>query len=150
MSMRGHGTESGREAVKTSAAGRAEENAHDAIEKMDHSAVTDMAEASDRREEPGAESFFFKAEDGIRDSKVTGVQTWALPISGRPPKPPGPPGRWPTPGPPPGPPERWPKPPPEPPPRPPGPPPGRPMPGPPGPPGPPGRQIGRASCRERV
>src|SRR5256885_5170872 len=80
MSMRGHGTESGREAVKTSAAGRAEENAHDAIEKMDHSAVTDMAEASDRREEPGAESFFFKAEDGIRDTKVTGVQTCVLPI----------------------------------------------------------------------
>src|SRR3989454_5929927 len=26
-------------------------------------------------------SFFFKAEDGIRDYKVTGVQTCALPIS---------------------------------------------------------------------
>src|SRR5256885_17246517 len=24
--------------------------------------------------------FFFQAEDGIRDYKVTGVQTWALPI----------------------------------------------------------------------
>src|SRR3989454_3523866 len=28
--------------------------------------------------------FFFQAEDGIRDYKVTGVQTCALPISGRP------------------------------------------------------------------
>src|SRR5260370_24297703 len=27
--------------------------------------------------------FFFQAEDGIRDSSVTGVQTCALPISGR-------------------------------------------------------------------
>src|SRR5256885_6691293 len=27
--------------------------------------------------------FFFQAEDGIRDYKVTGVQTCALPISGR-------------------------------------------------------------------
>ena len=26
-------------------------------------------------------SFFFQAEDGIRDYKVTGVQTCALPIS---------------------------------------------------------------------
>src|SRR5205807_9960734 len=30
------------------------------------------------------ESFFFQAEDGIRDYKVTGVQTCALPISGAP------------------------------------------------------------------
>src|SRR5690554_1759470 len=29
-------------------------------------------------------SFFFQAEDGIRDADVTGVQTCALPISGRP------------------------------------------------------------------
>src|SRR5438270_13256249 len=29
--------------------------------------------------------FFFQAEDGIRDLTVTGVQTCALPISGRPP-----------------------------------------------------------------
>src|SRR2546426_7985568 len=29
--------------------------------------------------------FFFQAEDGIRDYKVTGVQTCALPISSRPP-----------------------------------------------------------------
>src|SRR6266498_5370561 len=29
--------------------------------------------------------FFFQAEDGIRDADVTGVQTCALPISGRPP-----------------------------------------------------------------
>src|SRR5256885_13120018 len=28
--------------------------------------------------------FFFQAEDGIRDYKVTGVQTCALPISGNP------------------------------------------------------------------
>src|SRR4051794_41635231 len=28
------------------------------------------------------ESFFFQAEDGIRDGRVTGVQTCALPISG--------------------------------------------------------------------
>src|SRR5207248_4017298 len=28
--------------------------------------------------------FFFQAEDGIRDRTVTGVQTCALPISGRP------------------------------------------------------------------
>src|SRR5256885_9291436 len=30
-----------------------------------------------------AQCFFFQAEDGIRDYKVTGVQTCALPISGR-------------------------------------------------------------------
>src|SRR5260370_5703348 len=30
--------------------------------------------------------FFFQAEDGIRDSSVTGVQTCALPISSRNPK----------------------------------------------------------------
>ena len=29
------------------------------------------------------DSFFFQAEDGIRDYKVTGVQTCALPISSR-------------------------------------------------------------------
>src|ERR1022692_2376040 len=38
--------------------------------------------------------FFFQAEDGIRDYKVTGVQTCALPIStGRPGQEPGFPGR---------------------------------------------------------
>src|SRR5256885_3406673 len=31
----------------------------------------------------GGYSFFFQAEDGIRDYKVTGVQTCALPISAR-------------------------------------------------------------------
>src|SRR5207237_6753489 len=31
--------------------------------------------------------FFFQAEDGIRDSSVTGVQTCALPICGWPPAP---------------------------------------------------------------
>src|SRR5690625_7433924 len=31
--------------------------------------------------------FFFQAEDGIRDGHVTGVQTCALPISPRPPRP---------------------------------------------------------------
>src|SRR6266498_1767647 len=31
--------------------------------------------------------FFFQAEDGIRDADVTGVQTCALPISGRPNRP---------------------------------------------------------------
>src|SRR5256885_2278477 len=31
---------------------------------------------------PQTEVFFFQAEDGIRDYKVTGVQTCALPISG--------------------------------------------------------------------
>src|SRR5256885_6514153 len=35
--------------------------------------------------------FFFQAEDGIRDYKVTGVQTCALPISRRPPSPAAPP-----------------------------------------------------------
>src|SRR4051794_41985128 len=30
------------------------------------------------------DSFFFQAEDGIRDGRVTGVQTCALPISGGP------------------------------------------------------------------
>src|SRR5256885_8224703 len=30
--------------------------------------------------EPAGSSFFFQAEDGIRDYKVTGVQTCALPI----------------------------------------------------------------------
>src|SRR5256885_3512001 len=33
---------------------------------------------------PGWSIFFFQAEDGIRDYKVTGVQTCALPISLRP------------------------------------------------------------------
>ena len=31
----------------------------------------------------GGGGFFFQAEDGIRDSPVTGVQTCALPISDR-------------------------------------------------------------------
>src|SRR5256885_3208044 len=31
----------------------------------------------------GVQVFFFQAEDGIRDYKVTGVQTCALPISAR-------------------------------------------------------------------
>src|SRR6266481_7513478 len=31
----------------------------------------------------GFQPFFFQAEDGIRDGTVTGVQTCALPISGR-------------------------------------------------------------------
>src|SRR5699024_11267643 len=35
-------------------------------------------------------SFFFQAEDGIRDRNVTGVQTCALPISGGAPTHPGP------------------------------------------------------------
>src|SRR5436190_23551322 len=34
---------------------------------------------------PAAISFFFQAEDGIRDHCVTGVQTCALPISAKPP-----------------------------------------------------------------
>src|SRR5690625_7611685 len=34
--------------------------------------------------------FFCQAEDGIRDGHVTGVQTCALPISGRRPRPDGP------------------------------------------------------------
>src|SRR5256885_4978065 len=33
---------------------------------------------------PASSFFFFQAEDGIRDYKVTGVQTCALPISGPP------------------------------------------------------------------
>src|SRR5437868_7983966 len=33
------------------------------------------------KQEPGWQSFFFQAEDGIRDRNVTGVQTCALPIS---------------------------------------------------------------------
>src|SRR6266446_9676504 len=32
---------------------------------------------------PRLRAVFFQAEDGIRDYKVTGVQTWALPISRR-------------------------------------------------------------------
>src|SRR5205807_4174587 len=36
--------------------------------------------ASRRRTHPAGISFFFQAEDGIRDYKVTGVQTCALPI----------------------------------------------------------------------
>src|SRR2546430_3520279 len=35
-----------------------------------------------RPETPRPSSFFFQAEDGIRDLTVTGVQTCALPISG--------------------------------------------------------------------
>src|SRR2546430_13288358 len=36
-----------------------------------------------RRISGGCRSFFFQAEDGIRDLTVTGVQTCALPISDR-------------------------------------------------------------------
>src|ERR1039457_478025 len=43
-----------------------------------------------------ARVFFFQAEDGIRDYKVTGVQTCALPISSR--SPPLPRGRFGRPG----------------------------------------------------
>src|SRR5437763_7843512 len=31
----------------------------------------------------GCAAFFFQAEDGIRDTSVTGVQTWSLPISAK-------------------------------------------------------------------
>src|SRR5256885_6422171 len=41
---------------------------------------TGGAGAGPGRREAGAGSFFFQAEDGIRDYKVTGVQTCALPI----------------------------------------------------------------------
>src|SRR6266850_338117 len=37
---------------------------------------------ADYRRRYGTVVFFFQAEDGIRDYKVTGVQTCALPISG--------------------------------------------------------------------
>src|SRR5256885_5918044 len=40
-----------------------------------------VREAGDRRSRDGC--FFFQAEDGIRDYKVTGVQTCALPISAK-------------------------------------------------------------------
>src|SRR6266487_2257190 len=33
-----------------------------------------------RKNAAGCDSFFFQAEDGIRDGRVTGVQTCALPI----------------------------------------------------------------------
>src|SRR5205807_3027532 len=42
-----------------------------------------LPRATDSCGAPGLLSFFFQAEDGIRDYKVTGVQTCALPISGR-------------------------------------------------------------------
>src|SRR5690348_17363296 len=35
-----------------------------------------------RATEGASQGFFFQAEDGIRDGRVTGVQTCALPISG--------------------------------------------------------------------
>src|SRR5256714_11965834 len=38
------------------------------------------ASANESRLVPMCESFFFQAEDGIRDKLVTGVQTCALPI----------------------------------------------------------------------
>src|SRR5256885_12520016 len=45
------------------------------------SMLTDIVSSSPRMSESGV-VFFFQAEDGIRDYKVTGVQTCALPISG--------------------------------------------------------------------
>src|SRR5256885_9049478 len=45
---------------------------------------------SDRWAETTCDFFFFQAEDGIRDYKVTGVQTCALPISAGPADPAGP------------------------------------------------------------
>src|SRR5205807_2998070 len=44
----------------------------------DHEVVGDAVVAD------GRDLFFFQAEDGIRDYKVTGVQTCALPICGGP------------------------------------------------------------------
>src|SRR5256885_8657032 len=41
----------------------------------------DVSNDSEREEDDLAVVFFFQAEDGIRDYKVTGVQTCALPIS---------------------------------------------------------------------
>src|SRR5256885_12009110 len=38
-------------------------------------------QAQSMRSRMNADCFFFQAEDGIRDYKVTGVQTCALPIS---------------------------------------------------------------------
>src|SRR5256885_11500087 len=48
-----------------------------------------LLEASTRMSRRGVDIeclFFFQAEDGIRDYKVTGVQTCALPIYGRSPR----------------------------------------------------------------
>src|SRR5256885_10352282 len=42
-----------------------------------------LAETATGSGDVGLYSFFFQAEDGIRDYKVTGVQTCALPISSR-------------------------------------------------------------------
>src|SRR5256885_12618168 len=49
---------------------------------MSARAVTGLEETllSAAADSDGAVSFFFQAEDGIRDYKVTGVQTCALPI----------------------------------------------------------------------
>src|SRR5687767_2861655 len=45
--------------------------------------ATDVRHGSIRLIRVGVASFFFQAEDGIRDKLVTGVQTCALPISDR-------------------------------------------------------------------
>src|SRR5437764_15095332 len=42
--------------------------------------VTDAVKDLNLQIEPGKTYFFFQAEDGIRDTSVTGVQTCALPI----------------------------------------------------------------------
>src|SRR2546426_3479149 len=42
--------------------------------------MPDAVEKEEPRPQAGGVDFFFQAEDGIRDYKVTGVQTCALPI----------------------------------------------------------------------
>src|SRR5256885_6770429 len=52
------------------------------IERKARNVVTPVYQLNSERREHGIGCFFFfQAEDGIRDYKVTGVQTCALPIS---------------------------------------------------------------------
>src|SRR5256885_857810 len=53
----------------------------DVFRSGDSSKKLKIAEGQWYRYAPSYVSFFFQAEDGIRDYKVTGVQTCALPIS---------------------------------------------------------------------
>src|SRR5256885_11220705 len=53
---------------------------HGAVRMHDHLPVVPIAGRKSAHDSRGS-VFFFQAEDGIRDYKVTGVQTCALPIS---------------------------------------------------------------------
>src|SRR5256885_1710493 len=72
--MRGHMRVYNKIATTTARTAQRHHDVHHAT------AIGDGERAYDGEDAEGCDVFFFQAEDGIRDYKVTGVQTCALPI----------------------------------------------------------------------